>query len=322
MQWRVCALVVVATLLGNHRTLAMDTETAFASLDAMSRSFRELNYRGVFTYEQGQSLSSLRIIHAVLDGVERERVVHLDGDEREFVRSGHPVDCVHAGDHLVRLDPSSFTRGLQQPVARLQKFYAITPDGVERVANRSGYRLRISPRDPYRYGMRLVLDEASSLLLKSETMDHAGRVLERFQFVEVEIGGNIDEEELRPETRRAHVAEHAQREKPSSAELSPFEWTVSWLPEGFELASREIRSKAGMSAPVESAIYTDGLAVFSIFVEKEPGDSAQPGRASRGATVAYTVPRGANNAVTVVGEIPLATAELVANSVNFDGAAR
>jgi len=322
MRWRVCLLVVVAALLANHKALAMDTERAFASLDAMSRSFRELNYRGVFTYEQGQSLSSLRILHAVVDGIERERIVHLDGDEREFVRSGHRIDCMHTGDELVRLDPSAFTRGLHQPVARLQRFYAITPDGVERVANRSGYRLRINPRDPYRYGMRLVLDQASSLLLKSETMDHAGRVLERFQFVEVEIGGHIDEQELRPETPRAHVAEHAQREEPATGMASNFDWTVSWLPEGFELAAREIRSKTGLSTPVESAIYTDGLAVFSIFVEKEPGDSAQAGHASRGATVAYTVPRGDKNAVTVVGEIPLATAELVANSVNFEGAAR
>ena len=40
-------------------------------------------------------------------------------------------------------------------------------------------------------------------------------------------------------------------------------------------------------------------------------------QASQGATVAYVTVRGGQNVVTVVGEIPIATAQLVANAVNF-----
>jgi hypothetical protein len=50
-----------------------------ARLDAMSRAFRTLDYHGVFTYEQGQTLSSHRIVHAVAGGIERERILRPRG---------------------------------------------------------------------------------------------------------------------------------------------------------------------------------------------------------------------------------------------------
>lgn len=175
------------------------TDDPAARLDAMSRGFRTLDYQGVFTYEQGQTLSSHRIAHAVIGGIEHERVVRLDGETHEVSRGGHRADCEHEGDRLLRLDPA---RRLAHEAAAVQRaggigtYYAIEHDGKERVANRPGQRLRIVPRDPYRYGMTVVLDDATSLLLKSETTDGAGRVLERFQFVELQVGERLPAGEL------------------------------------------------------------------------------------------------------------------------------
>jgi len=292
-----------------------------ARLDAMSRSFRTLDYQGVFTYEQGQALSSVRIVHAVVDGVEQERLVHLDGPRREFLRSGHRADCLHAGDRLMRTAADPFARHAQAAAAlhdgaRLDDHYALEFDGSERVANHEGLRIRIAPRDAYRYGMSLVLDDASSLLLKSETTDAAGRVLERFQFVDLRIGGPIAAADLAAESDAARSAPvHA----PESTEREPFTWTVSWLPPGFTQSSRERQPAAAGGGPREKLIYTDGLAVFAVYVESGAEQPAGPGRAWRGATVSYVVPRGKGNLVTVVGEIPMETAQLIANGVNFPG---
>ena len=61
-----------------------------------------------------------------------------------------------------------------------------------------------------------------------------------------------------------------------------------------------------------------GLAVFAVFVERGVEVASDEGeQASQGATVAYVIARGGQNVVTVVGEIPIATAQLVANAVNF-----
>ena len=78
---------------------------------------------------------------------------------------------------------------------------------------------------------------------------------------------------------------------------------------------------AGDSHSAQDKTYTDGLAVFSVFLELmqrqiQPGE----GRARTGGTTAYT--RGLQLAgrpvlVTVVGEVPINTARIVADSVNW-----
>ena len=70
-----------------------------------------------------------------------------------------------------------------------------------------------------------------------------------------------------------------------------------------------------------SRSYTDGLAVFSVFLE-ELGREMRPGEGvvRRGATISYT--RGMQLAktpvlVTVIGEIPVNTARMVADSIGW-----
>ncbi len=67
--------------------------------------------------------------------------------------------------------------------------------------------------------------------------------------------------------------------------------------------------------------YTDGLAVFSVFVEildrdMPPGE----GHVKQGGTTTYTRGLRLSNSpvlVTVIGEVPLATARMVADSVRW-----
>ena len=57
--------------------------------------------------------------------------------------------------------------------------------------------------------------------------------------------------------------------------------------------------------------------MFAVFVERAAARPSRAGQASRGATVSYVVPRGEEHLVTVVGEIPVETAQLIANAVVF-----
>lgn len=291
---------------------ASASEAALPLLELMARNVRESNYHGIFTYEQGQHLRSARIVHAVVDGVEHERLQGLDGAAREFLRSEHRLDCRHAGHRLLREGPDALALASSPGLAR---YYAVEIDGSERIASREGRRLRISPRDPYRYGMNLVLDNDSALLLKAETTDGAGRVLERFQFVELEVGGDMPSGSgLGPQAGARVDAAHAD---PGGAPAEIFDWSVSWLPAGFAESARERREDAA-GQPVETRMFTDGLAVFSVFVERQPDASvSRPGQAVQGATIAYVTPRLPAGLVTVVGEIPPETARLVANAVSF-----
>ena len=290
---------------------AVASDMPLPALERMARNVRESNYSGIFTYEQGQHLRSARIVHAVVDGVEHERLQGLDGAAREFLRREHPLDCRHAGHRLLREGRDALAVAGNPG---LGQYYFLEFDGAERVASREGRKLRISPRDPYRYGMNLVLDKDSALLLKAETTDGAGRVLERFQFIELEVGGAAPATIAAAGPGARVEPDHS---RPDGTQEETFDWSVSWLPAGFAESARE-RQRGAAGEAVETRMYTDGLAVFSVFVERQSDAAvARPGQAVQGATIAYVTPRPPAGLVTVVGEIPPETARLVANAVSF-----
>jgi len=52
-----------------------DNDRVADVLGKMSTAMRELNYRGLFTFEFGSSLDSYKIVHRVANGKEHERPV-------------------------------------------------------------------------------------------------------------------------------------------------------------------------------------------------------------------------------------------------------
>ena len=111
-----------------------------------------------------------------------------------------------------------------------------------------------------------------------------------------------------------HEAQHPDADGPVVASTVDRAWTVDWLPGGFAATDSSLGNSGRRT-------YTDGLAVFSVFledlnVEMHPGE----GLIRQGATTTYT--RGLHVAgqpvlVTVIGEVPVNTARMVADSVSW-----
>ncbi len=310
---------LLSALLCSASVLACADESAAGRaqteqwLNRLARSMGELNYRGVLSYARDNHLESVRITHGILDGEEFERLEHLDGQHREVIRRGKQLTCIQLGQ---RFNLLFHRRLLKDGLAGLDPYYEVRIGSEDRVAGRRATIVSIRPRDGFRYGYRLALDNDSGLLLRSESLDAAGRVLERLQFVEVEIGQPLKKEWLgdaspaakQPDDRVAieRVVEEAQ-----------MPWRPRWLPPGFVLSVAPHR-------PSEDVLtYSDGIAVLSVFVEAATADlPSGPGRALQGATIAYTRAMqlgGKPCVVTVVGEVPQETASRVADSVAWDG---
>lgn len=292
-------------------------------LSRMSHSFRELNYRGTFSFQQGGSTESLRMAHAVIEGEEYERLEYMDGEKREIIRRGHDLNCVHPGHQLVRFYQHGQGFQLSDDQGRgIVDHYQLEQTGVGRVAGRKVFNLAVSPKDTHRFGYRLSLDQETFLLLRTELIGAKGKVLERFQFVEVNIGGTMAKSEF-PDVASIYHADHI-APIVDAADDSPSQqgWQVKWLPAGFTsaVANMDIMTD-------DMATFTDGLSVFSVFIERDI-DAATikkgiEGRAQRGATTAYSralLLAGKPHRVTVVGEIPPHTAQQIAQSITLVGA--
>ncbi len=277
-------------------------------LEQMSYSHRELNYTGVVTYQVGDRLSTFRITHSITDGREYEYLEPLDSNGRELARSGHSLQCVHPADQIIRPGSSP------GQAAAIDSYYELAIAGHGRVAGRDSVVIRITPRDAYRLGYRLVLDQQSALPLKVEVLDEQGRVLERFQYAMVEIGAAA----LQPgPTGDAIEVTHAEPLAIAASQrlLRARPWRPSWVPPGFVLA------QVGDNGAGDGLSYTDGLAMFSVFLERRDATQPLPPEAAmrRGASIMYTRPLTERPlTVTVVGEIPPASARAVAGSIAFN----
>lgn len=303
---RTFSIIIFLHLLFSPLALAERSgEPVSRILKQMSTAVRELNYQGLFTYEVGGVLDTYKIVHRVENGIEYERLRRLNGHDNEIIRRGHAIDCLSPGDELLRgilrsADSSSL----------LQNNYRFHLTGEERVADRSARIVHIIPKDQHRFGYTLALDRKTGLPLKIMRVNRDRRVMERIQFVELSVGAPLDEDAVeagRNYQEAGHDLIDCQPEAVAPDEPAP--WVAHWLPAGFVAAGqREISNGDYMLT------YTDGLATFSIFVSPPNSRLLVEGRAQIGANRAYMNQRVWNqgaHSVTVVGEIPFATAQRV-----------
>jgi len=300
-----------------------------AWLAEMNRAFTELNYDGVFSFYSGYDLSSLRIVHMLIDGEQRERLLHLNGAPREFVRRGDEVDCIlMPGDDLLSLAENMpagpFARAFVRRYDQISQFYRLSFSGEDRVANRLAVRMAVTPLDENRYGYRLWLDKSTRLLLRSELVDLAGAKLEIFQFNILELGSAVKQEALELDFQQGSLVTHLTLATQPALPVAKAQvrWTLAWLPAGFTMMAAEVRRTEGRLKSVYTAMYTDGLAAFSVFVEDMPPEGVKSMVMRNGATVSVTHltqgPAASDHLVTLVGELPTATAQRIAQSIRFN----
>lgn len=314
-------LFLVAPLQAEQAEQAEEGQ-AQSLLRAMAEAYHQLEYQGRFIYAHGADISTMEVRHAVIDGHEYERLTHLDGQLAELIRNDDQIVFIHPGQTMTRL-PASGGMGplsVRDRMARVPEQYNVLLDGEGRVAGRQTMRLRLAPLDNHRHGYRLWLDRESSLLLKSEMVDDTGRALERVEFVSLDLSPQLSLSDFEPpRTLGERVLASVDDDALPTGRLP---LNAGWLPGGFAAAERDLRRPGGQrdARPIVARTFSDGLAAFSIFVEDVTTSDREEGVSRMGPTVAvtrYLNHAGVDYRLTLIGEVPLATAERVVASVSL-----
>jgi sigma-E factor negative regulatory protein RseB len=323
-------ILIAALSVAGAGGAAAQVEDPSEWLGDMNRAFSSLSYDGVFSYFTGADLATLRVVHMVVNGEQRERLVHLNGSPREIVRRGEDVACIlEPGDELIELGQSipagPFARSFVRRFDRIGGHYLVSFSGDDRIAGRIARRIAVRPRDEHRYGYRLWLDRDNALLLRSELLNEQGDRLEIFQFTTIAFGEAVAARDLEANGDDGALVTHLTlaQESPEPVTVAQLRWHTGWVPPGFSMAAADLRrTPAGLKA-VNTLMYSDGLAAFSVFVEDMPEAGAASLVSRNGATIAVTHmvdgPEG-EALVTLVGEVPEATAHRIARSVYFEAA--
>jgi sigma-E factor negative regulatory protein RseB len=298
-------------VLGAADVAATDCPEADAQalqwLDKMSRSLRQSSYEGVVTLQHDGEMQVVQVSHSINDGSSSERMTELTGQGAQVQRAAHSMNCVHPGDQMLRI--SELSAADRCGIAEQYHFRVV---GTERIAGREAVIIRIVPRDMYRFGYSMALDKETGLLLKMQTISDGNQTLEIMQFAHLSYTDVVPPP---ADVSVVHEAQHPQPNGSSPSATVTRPWKVDWLPRGFTATD----APPGVSG---RRTYTDGLAVLSVFMEElDQGISPGHGAVRQGSTTTYT--RGTRLAdqpvlITVIGEIPVETARLVADSVRWE----
>lgn len=315
------AIPLVPLLLGGWLVLPVHADDAQDQLKRLAQAEQQQSFQGTFVYERNGSFSTHRIWHRVADGKVREHLLQLDGSAQEVLRVDGMTQCVSGTlEAGVSNIPDSPAHAFD--AAKLSSWYDMKVAGNSRVAGRPAVVVTLTPRDQHRYGIELHLDSETGLPLKSLLLSEKGQLLERFQFTELDTKELPNDQALQPSGDCKPV--DAVKAKAADAQKTQVAWRSDWLPPGFALSSAAARKDPQSKNLVTSLMYDDGLARFSVFIEPVSGAAVTDIRTQLGPTVAVsrrlTTPKG-DAMVTVVGEIPIGTAERIALSMRNDAAA-
>jgi sigma-E factor negative regulatory protein RseB len=288
----------------------------------MTEAAKNLTYEGVFAYQSGRNLQSIRIYHRADARGELERLISLNGAAREVIRSNDMVTCINPEGKQVNVSRRPLGRGFPSDLPRrlssATPYYQVEMGDTDRVAGREAYELIINPVDNYRYGYRLWVDTESHLLLKSELKDQQGEVLETFSFSSLSTGVHIPEHKLKPQMDGTEMTWHrTEPEMPTKMINNSSNWEMTWLPDGFSLVAQQTRLRSANGSNVEQRVYSDGLSSVSVFIEKiRARHQHLSGGSHVGAINAFgTIMH--SHFVTVVGEVPAVTVEKIGNAINY-----
>lgn len=287
---------------------------------------KQLDYTGTFVYVQGDRIESMRVTHQSNGDTMRQRIYALNGAPREVIRDAKQVWCYvpdkKLGVHEYRqVSEQGFPNLLPQGLDHLVQYYEVKVGETGRIADREAQQILVVPRDEYRYGYDLWADKESGLLLRAALLDGESRPIEQYLFTNIDIGAEIAPAELESNTPKSDLVWYGDAQskfvgdKPAG-EMPAGSWVADDLPDGFML-TRKIRRLSPMRTKMlEHYVYSDGLATVSVFVEEVQGDAGArlDGHNKMGA--AHVFGRELNgHHVTVVGEVPSQTVDLIGKSV-------
>ncbi len=246
-----CAAVGALALALPQRSLSADDARDW--LEKMNRALATRNYDGTFFHLSEGRVETMRIVHRVKGGRVTERLLSLDGSGREFVRNNDELTCYLPDQRTVLVEPRQdrgpFLGSLPQFGADVNEFYRIESLPASRVLGRAARVIAVNPKDQYRFGYRLWLDENTAMPLKTQLCDARGQVIEQILFARLEMPESISDSELTPAVHTEGMRWVRQGPSHDTAPPALTAYRASELPPGFRLTISGAQTLGGATVP-------------------------------------------------------------------------
>jgi sigma-E factor negative regulatory protein RseB len=320
-----CALLALALLAGaplGAQTPAGEPPLSLSAwLMRLHEASRQRAYIGTFVVSSGGQLSTARIWH-VCDGRQQmERVESLSGTPRATFRHNDQVITFTPDNKVAVLERREslglFPGLLKSGHAALDQFYTLRPAGPDRVAGFEAEVVQLEPRDGWRFAHRIWSEKKTGLVLKLQTLDAEGRVLEQAAFSELQLDAPVRMDKLAQMMANTEgYRVETPRRQATTAQAEG--WALKTPVPGFESMSCQRQELPGSPSGVQW-VFSDGLASVSLFIEAyDRRRHTQAGPMSLGATQVLAQrlhERRGDWWLTAVGEVPAKTLQAFAQGL-------
>lgn len=275
----------------------------------MHEASRKRTYIGTFVVSAASgSMASARIWHACEGDQQVERVESLSGTPRSTFRRNDEVITFLPESKVARVERRDslglFPNLLKASETSIPEFYSARKVGYDRVAGFDTEVVQLSPKDNLRFGYRVWSEKKSGLVVKLQTLDTDGHVLEQAAFSELQLDAPVRMDKL---VQMMGNTEGYKVEKPELVKTTALSegWALRNPVPGFKPMSCYRRPTLG-GGPQDTTmqwIFSDGLASVSLFVEAyDRQRHGQEGQLSMGATQTLTRRLGATGEGKPAGE--------------------
>ncbi len=315
--------LIAGACLGLALGVAHADEVAARWLSRMNEALATRNYDGTFFHLRNGTVETLRIIHRVDGGRVSERLVSLDGSGREIVREEGELTCYLPDQKRVLVEQREERGGLLGTLpafdGSMSDYYRIERLKPGNVLRRDTQVIAVTPKDAFRYGYRVWIDEKTSMPLKTQICDDKGNVVEQILFASLKLPESIPRSAVQAQVKSEGFQWVRQQAPPDQSHVLNTMWRALQVPPGFRLTATSSQVMDGSKAPVAQLVYSDGLASVSVFIEtKSREHDAMKGLARVGSAFTYSITvRG--HQVTAVGDVPAQTVQFIANQMKPGG---
>ena len=328
--WAQAATNLVVAQPASNSVAPATNPTALGATDAksmndwllrMHESSKKRAYIGTYVVSSGGSMSAAKIWHLCEGSQQIERVETLTGAPRTIFRHNDKVVTFLPEQKVVRTEKresvATFPDLIQSADGRIADFYTLKADGVERIAGLESDVVLLLPKDNLRFGYRVWTEQKRGLVVKLQTLDAGGQVLEQAAFSELQLDAPVKMDKLMQMMAKVdgyRVEQPALVKTTANAQG----WLLKAPVAGFKPMSCYKRPTSVDSASGDEPmqwIFSDGLASVSLFVE--PFDRQRHEKEtsmSMGATQSMSKQLGPYW-LTVMGEVPVVTLRLFANAL-------
>ncbi|MBT1452319.1 MucB/RseB C-terminal domain-containing protein [Glaciecola sp. XM2] len=239
---------------------------------------------------------------SLLNGPGFEQVAHMG--RLSIFEPGYAPYSVQ-GSHVQGPIPQAFIyEGFDLSAA-----YDVLLMGRNRVSARMAQQIRVISKDKTRFSYHLWLDEQTGLLLKLDMYDLDGSLLEQIQVTQLTVSQSVNQ--VFSNFSVDQLPQVSTSNAQSSRELL---WQAGYLPVGMRVLKQDVHRIQRTGQMTEYMLLSDGLVDVSVYV-MNANEAFQEDLAVATGSHAVISKTDGRVQVTVVGEIPVVTAEKIAESI-------